>query len=183
MEDSNRIKELEEQIESLETEMNYLQEDLTAADKEVEQYENQLKEYQNRKSIFITEIDVINEMKDILSKSLHNVSICTPSIDNLEKLELYKLPPSVVVKASCNIDIIQPDHQKFMDEIKSLDSVSLRLYSGRDRWSILKDGEILFMAIVGETSNRLLSLKTSDPAQIHVFKTLVMESWLRGQKV
>lgn len=183
MVDSERIEELEKEKKSLEEEMKYLQEDLSAADEEVEMLEKQLHKCQNQKSVFITQIDVINEMKQIFQSSLHNVSICTPTIQDLDKLDLYSISSSVVIKASCNIDASKPEHQRLMDEFKSFDNISLRLYDGKDRWSILKDGEILFMAIVGEKPNELLSLKTSDRAQIQVFNPLIMESWLRGQKI
>ena len=72
---------------------------------------------------------------------------------------------------------------KLFDEFNSFDNISLRVYDGKDRWTILKDRDELFMAIVGDKPNTMLSIKTQDSEQIHVFNTLVMETWLRGQKI
>ncbi len=183
MNDSNRIAEMEEKNRSLEEEMKYLQEDLSAADEEVEQLEKKIQTLENSKSIFLDDIQVISEMKEILNAAVHTVSICTPTIEDLDKLELYSLSSSVVLKVSCEIDPLKPQHLRIKDELMSFDNITLREYSGRDRWSILKDREILFMAIIGEKPNHLLSVKTNDPAQIQVFNTLITETWLRSQKI
>ena len=174
---------VKKKLNSLEEEMKYLQEDLLAADEEVESFEGQIKKLEGRMAIFLNNIQVLEEIKHIFATSLHNVTICTPTIDDLDKLDLFSVASSVVIKASCFIDPALPQHQKLMDEMKSFDNISLRLYDGKDRWTILKDREILFMAIEGNTPNQFLSFKTEDAAHINVFNTLMMETWLRGQNI
>jgi G3E family GTPase len=182
LEPAQKIEELEAKVKSLEEEMHYLQEDLEAADDEVEDLENQIKKLETADAIFLNKLEVVEHMKSILQKGLHNINITAPKITDIEKLNLYDVSSSVNLKVSCDIDPSIPEHQKLMDEMNSFDNISLRVYPGKDRWAMLKDGEVLFMAIVGEEKNHLLSFKTDDPKHIHVFNTLVMETWLRGRK-
>lgn len=182
-EENKDYEQLKRDKEALEEEMNYLQDDLLAADEEVEKLENQIKELEKKTSIILNRIQVGEIMKEIFATSLHNVTICIPTIEDLDKLDLYSVPSSVVIKASCFIDSANPQHLKLMDEMKSFDNISLRLFDGQDRWTILKDREVLFMAIEGKSPNQLLSFKAEDSAHIDVFSNLMMETWLRGQNI
>jgi hypothetical protein len=180
--DSNNDK-LKEEFESLQEEMSYLLEDLDAADEEVEELTTKIKKLEEREAIILTKPQVIEEIKGILKDSVHNVNLCTPSIADVEHLDLISLPSSLVIKVSCNFDLTEPKHLMIYDELKSMDNISLRLYTIADRFSIMKDRDCIFFGILGLQPNHILSFKATDAAHIKLLNNLITESWLRAKRI
>lgn len=175
----------EAQIKAMTEEMDLLKSDIENADEEVEQLHKKIEEMgsSSKSAIFITRDEAIKRMKEILGEALHNVNICVPNIEDLVGLDLYDIKPSVQLKISCDIDMSKPKQSELLKEFQAIENVSLRLYDGKDRWTLLKDNEAMFFVVAGKEINKNLSFYTTDPLHIKLFNTLVMESWLRGRKV
>ena len=163
--------------------MEFLKADLEDADEEVESIEERLLEYEEKDGIFLPKEKIMKKMKKILSRCLHSINITTPTIMDLEKLDLFEISSSVSVKAACEIDISNVHHQEVLDDLESFDNISIRIYSDRDRFCAIRDGEELLLAAAGEQPDQLLVFRTTDPKQIKIFTPLIMESWVKGKKI
>jgi sugar-specific transcriptional regulator TrmB len=181
----NQLKLAKEQIKALDSEMILLKDDLDAADEECEKLNDKVtKMEQNAKNgVFLKRDQVISRMKEVLAESLHNVQLCVPNIEDLAALDIYDIKSSVSLKVACDIDISNPKHNEILQEFQALDNVSMRIYDGKDRWTILKDNEAIFYVVVGKDPNQYLAFYTADPLHIKMFNPLAMESWLRGRKI
>ena len=192
--DESVLKEKENRITELEDELNKLNEELAATDDEIEELSNELEKMQSKISSsggFFTDFTnieigrdkIFEKMKEILSKSLHSVSISSPTISDLQDLELYEVKSSVNMRISCLIDPSIEEHIDLLEEFESLDNINVRSYESKDRWLIFRDGEELFFAAVGKKPNNFLTFYTKDPAHIKLFNSLITESWLRSRKL
>jgi predicted nucleic acid-binding Zn-ribbon protein len=181
---NEKVLALQDQNQSLENEMKLLKDDIEAADKEVEELHQQMEPSQSaQKCIFLTREEVLQQFKEGLKLGLHNVSICVPSIDDLSDLDLYDVKTSVNIKIACDIDRNNTHHMELLQEYQALENVSLRVYDGKDRWTLMKDNESLFMAVIGDKPEKYLSFAINDERQIKFFSSISNESWLRGRKI
>ncbi len=130
---------------------------------------------------YLSRKEIIKEIKDILGRSVHNINITAPTIADIGELELFEVQSRINIKVSCNISIGNTGHKEIVEQLEIFDNISLREYSDMDRFSILRDGEELFFAAIGENSDKFLIIKTEDSKHISLFNTLFMESWLRGR--
>ena len=182
------IQDLEQKIEALSKELAPADEDLEVMEQENEKLRNQFAAASGAKIIDWTEIEIpksriIEKMKEILMKALHNVTIAIPNIKDLQKLLLYEVKSSVNMKISCLIDPSLEEDAELLEEFESLDNISIRMYEGEDRYIIDRDGEELLFAVIGENENNHLIIHTKDPKHLKLFRSLVMESWLRSRKL
>ena len=122
-------------------------------------------------------------MRQILETAVHKVTIAVPNIEDLQDLYLYEVRSSVNLQVSCFIDPGIELHSDLLEEFESLDNISLRTNESEDRYLILKDGEELFFAVVGNKEDNHLVFHTRDSKHIQLFNALVMESWLRSRKI
>ncbi|MFW9781433.1 MAG: hypothetical protein ACFFFB_04025 [Candidatus Heimdallarchaeota archaeon] len=182
------IQDLEEKIEALSKELATADEDLEAMEQENEKLRNQFTAASGAKIIDWTEIQIpksriLEKMKEILMKALHNVTIAVPNIKDLQKLLLYELKSSVNMKISCLIDPSLEEDAELLEEFESLDNISIRMYEGEDRYILDRDGEELLFAVIGKNENNHLVIHTKDPKHLRTFRALIMESWLRSRKI
>jgi ElaB/YqjD/DUF883 family membrane-anchored ribosome-binding protein len=181
----NQIVGINTKIKELEEEAELLKSDIDAADDEVEGLHEKLNKIESeaKDAIFLSRGQVLSKIKAVLKDALHNVTLTIPSIEDIADLDLYDVKTSVNLKVSCNIDLGNPKHSEMMEEFQVFDNITLRIYDTGDRWSIMKDGEMLFMGVVGVNKDKILSFQSGDEKIIKVFNSLVMESWLRGRKI
>jgi len=188
------LKEKDKKITELESELGKLNEELATTDDEIEQLSNELENLQSKASrtggpfIDFTEIEIdrdeiIKKMKEILLNALHSVSISSPSISDLQDLDLYEVKSTVNMRISCLIDPSVEEHIDLLEEFESLDNINIRSYESKDRWLIFRDGEELFFCAVGTKPNNYLAFYTKDPAHIKLFNSLITETWLRSRKI
>ncbi|MBY9005877.1 MAG: hypothetical protein KGD63_03880 [Candidatus Lokiarchaeota archaeon] len=187
-EKEKKIKELEKQLELLNDELSKSDDEFEKLETEIENIKNSSLESIDKKIMDFTYIDIarddiLNKMKDILGSSNHNVMIVAPSILDLQYLHLYDVRSSVSLKISTLINPGIDEHTQLLEEFESLDNISIRLYEGQDRFIILKDGEELLFAVIGEKTNNFLAFHTQDANHISLFNALVMETWLRSKKI
>ncbi|HMF30668.1 MAG TPA: hypothetical protein VKK79_04605 [Candidatus Lokiarchaeia archaeon] len=182
------LEELTKEHSDLKREAELLKQDLEASDALTEKLQKQLDEGAGAaaagpdlEKVRFTREQIIKKTLEILNRGLHNVTIIVPSLEDLENLNLYEVKSSVSVKVGCFVDPTNPKHNDLLQEIESLDNISIRLYENKDRWAISKDNEELFLAAVGEEEN--LVFYTRDPLHIKMLNPLVMESWLRARKI
>jgi len=116
-------------------------------------------------------------------KALHNVTIVVPNIRDLQELTLYEVRSSVIIKVSTSIDITLEEDAEILEELESLDNISIRMFDSEDRYVIDRDGEELLFAVIGKNENNHLVLQTRDSMHIKSFKYLIMEAWLRSRKL
>jgi chromosome segregation ATPase len=180
----SKIHTYEDQIQQMENEMKLLKDDIEAADKEVEELNQKIKpsSTEGQNAIYLSRDQVIQRFRDVLKEGLHNVNLCVPYIEDLSDLDLYEIKSTVNLKIACDIDSSNGKHVELMQEFQALDNISLRVYDGHDRWTLIKDNEALLIAAVGEEMDNYLAFYTADPKQIQLFNSLAMESWLRGRK-
>ncbi|MBN1803585.1 MAG: hypothetical protein JW891_18895 [Candidatus Lokiarchaeota archaeon] len=191
----DQINRINSEITNLNKEINILNEELGKADRELEKLElenESLKKAQLEakvpKIIDFTQVeisknDILDKMREILNNAKHNVMICVPKIDDLQVLHLYEVRNFVNLKISCFIVPSDEDQANLVEEFLSLDNISLRNYSGEDRFSINCDGEELLLAIIGNKDDNFLAFHTKDENHIRLFSSFVMDAWLRGRKV
>ncbi|MCP4761711.1 MAG: hypothetical protein GY870_08015 [archaeon] len=191
--DNSIIEEKDKENQELKEEVKLLNIDLKAVDDEVaslnaqiEEFSAKEKEKDENSSGFsgenLKKEDIMNKIIDMLNRSLHNVNITTPSILDLAELQLYDVKGTVNIKASCQIDTTEVEHQELLQEFEALDNISLRNFGENDRWVCLKDSEEMFIAAIGEKDN-FLTFFSDDHNHIKLFNSLIMESWLRARKL
>jgi len=188
LEKDKNLEDLENKIEILNNELTTSDEDLEAMEQENERLRNQLAAASGAKIIDWTEIEIpksriLEEMKEILMKALHNVTIAIPNIKDLQKLFLYEVKSSVNMKISCYIDPTLEEDAELLEEFESLDNISIRMYEGQDRYVLDRDGEELLFAVIGKNESNHLVIHTKDPKHLKLFRSLVMEGWLRSRKI
>ncbi len=188
IEKDKKIEDLQEKLKILNGELETADEDLEALEKENEKLRNNLASASGPKIVDWTDIeiskaDILNKMRDILSKALHNITIAVPDIKDLQELHLYEVRSSVNMKVSCSIDPSLEDDAELLEEFGSLDNISIRLYEQKDRFVIDRDGEELLFAIRGENEDNNLVIHTRDSKHQRLLRSLVMEGWLRSRKI
>jgi len=182
-----QIEDLKKELMNAKKEIDLLNQDLEAADKLSEDLQKQLKEHVggdgaiDLEKVRYSREQIIAKIIEILNRAIHNVTIVTPSIEDLEDLKLFEVKSSVSVKVACNIDPANSKHSDLLTEFESLDNISIRQYDAKDRWGISRDNEEVFLAAVGESSN--LVFYSRDALHLKLFNPIIMESWLRSRKV
>ena len=180
--------ELKEKLEILTGELTKADEDLEILESENEKLRNQLALSEASKIIDWTDVslpkrEILQKMHEILTKALHNVTIAVPNIKELQELYLYEVRSSVNMKVSCSIDPLVAEDSELLEELESLDNISIRMYEGEDRYVLDRDGEELLFAVIGKNEDNHLVLHTRDPKHLKLFRALVMEGWLRSRKI
>ena len=195
--DEDVLIEKEKKIEELQKEIEILNDELNKSDEVIEQLEVEKEKLEEKEknskssdsniidftNISINTSEIIEKMREILQKAMHNVSIVVPNITDLQELYLYEVRSSVNMKISCEINPGIEENADLLDEYESLDNISLRNFEGSDRYIIIRDGEELLIGVIGKKDNNHLVFHTSDPSHIKLFNSLVMEGWLRSRKI
>jgi uncharacterized protein (DUF3084 family) len=188
---SSEVKVKDDKIAKLEEELKILNMDLKVSDEEIEKLNEKIKKGNlgqgssgNSEIITktVTRDQLINFMITMLKGALHNVNLTTPTIADLADLQLYDIRGSVNVKASCDVEVNNTEHQQLLHEFEALDNISVRQFPDKDRWVCLKDGEEMLIAAVGEQGHNL-AFFSKDRLHIKLFNSLIMESWLRARKM
>jgi len=184
----NQINSLQEKLSLLTVELNKADEDLESLEQENETLRNKLasssvSQIVDWTQIIIPKTEILEKMRDILSRALHNVTIAVPNIKDLQDLYLYEVRTSVNMRISCYIDPTVAEDSELLEEFESLDNITIRLYDAVDRYVIDRDGEELMFAVIGDKDNNHLVIHTKDPKHIKFFKSQVMEVWLRSRKI
>lgn len=182
------VDDLEKKLEILNNELMTADEDLEAMEKENEKLRSQIAAASGAKIIDWTEIEIpksriLEKMREILKNALHNVTIAVPNIKDLQELYLYEVRSSVNMKISCYIDASLEEDAELLEEFESLDNISIRMYEGEDRYVIDRDGEELLFGVIGKNSTNHLIIHTRDPKHLKLYRSLVMEGWLRSRKI
>jgi chromosome segregation ATPase len=187
-EKEKKVEELKEKLEILTGELTKADDDLETLEAENETLRNQLALSEASKIIDWTDVtlpksEILEKMREILKKALHNVTIAVPNIKDLQELYLYEVRSSVSMKISCLIDPLVAEDSELLEELESLDNISIRMYEGNDRYVLDRDGEELLFAVIGKNEENHLVLHTKDPKHLKLFRALVMEGWLRSRKI
>jgi chromosome segregation ATPase len=182
------IEDLQGKLDILKGELEKADEDLEILETENEKLRNQIGSSSGSKIIDSTFLEIpkkmiLEKMKEILMKALHNVTIVVPNIRDLQELTLYEVRSSVIIKVSTSIDITLEEDAEILEELESLDNISIRLFEADDRYVIDCDSEEVLIAIVGNEENNHLTLQTRDSKHIKLLKSLIMEAWLRSRKL
>jgi len=191
----NLIEEKDEEIEDYQKKLTILTGELEKADEDLEALEEENEKLRNNlasesdvkiiDSTFreIPKADILKKIREILKSAVHNVTIAVLDINDLQDLHLYEVRSSVNVKIMCYIDPSREDDAELLEELESLDNITIRLYEDRDRFLIDRDGEELLFSIVGEGENNNFVLYTKDVKHQRLLRSLVMGGWLRARKL
>ena len=188
VEKNKYIEDLQGKLDILKGELEKADEDLEILETENETLRNQIVASTGSKIIDSTHLEIpkkmiLEKMKEILMKALHNVTIVVPNIRDLQELTLYEVRSSVIIKVSTSIDITLEEDAEILEELESLDNITIRMFESEDRYVIDRDGEELLFAVIGKNENNHLVLQTKDSMHIKSFKYLIMEAWLRSRKL
>ncbi|MFX0043306.1 MAG: hypothetical protein ACFE8L_10365 [Candidatus Hodarchaeota archaeon] len=187
--------EKDEKIKNLQKEIDILNDELSKADVDLETLElenEKLRQAQSSSTGLkiidftkteITKSEILQKMREILEKGLHNVMIVVPNIVDLQELYLYEVKSSVNMRISCLINPGIDEHSELLDEFTSLDNITLRSYEREDRYVIVRDGEEMFIAVKGNSENNHLAIHTRDSKHIRLFNSLTMEGWLQSRGI
>jgi len=187
-EKDEEIEECQKKLTILTGELEKADEDLEALEAENEKLRNNLASVPDEAIIDSTDREIpkaviLKKIRTILGNAVHNVTIAVLDINDLQDLHLYEVRSSVNVKIMCNIDPSLEDDADLLEELESLDNITIRLYEDRDRILIDRDGEELLFSIVGEGENNNLVIYTRDVKHQRLLRSLVMEGWLRARKL
>ncbi len=187
-EKDEEIEECQKKVTLLTGELEKADEDLEALEVENEKLRNNLASESEAKIIDSTfreipKAEILKKIREILGNAVHNVTIAVLDINDLQDLHLYEVRSSVNMKIMCNIDPSLEEDAELLEELESLDNITIRLYEDRDRYLIDRDGEELLFSIVGEGENNNLVLYTKDVKHQRLLRSLVMEGWLRARKL
>jgi len=189
------LKEKVEKIKEFEKEIEILNGELSKADEELESLQIEIEKIRKSESnptisnilestnIHITKSEIIEKMRDVLQNALHKVMIVAPNILDLQDLHLYEVRSSVSMNIACLVNEGIDEHTELLDELLSLDNISLRNYEREDRYVLTRDGEELIFAVIGESENNHLVIHTKDSNHIRLLNSLTMEGWLASRKV
>ncbi|MHA1452516.1 MAG: hypothetical protein ACTSRD_06620, partial [Promethearchaeota archaeon] len=102
------LEEKTKRVKQLENEIKLLNLDLKAADDEVEKLKDKINNAGTpaKGEIMMNSVSrdqIINFLTDMVSRSVHNLVLATPSIMDLAALGLYDARTSVNIKASCSV--------------------------------------------------------------------------------
>ncbi|MHA2049831.1 MAG: hypothetical protein ACW986_09475 [Promethearchaeota archaeon] len=131
----------------------------------------------------ITRSEILKEIKEVLENAQSRVLLTVPSVVDLEDLQVYSLKSSTHVDIACYVDFSLKEHREIVNELEHLGNIYIRNYVGKDRWSILRDGEELICVAEGEQKNNYLFFHTSDRAHIRIFTGFPREPWFKGRKI
>ncbi len=187
-EKDEKILEIQEKLNILNGELETADEDLEALETENEKLRNNLASASGPNIVDWTDKEIskaviLKKMRDILSKALHNITIAVLDIKDLQELHLYEVRSSVNMKISCSIDPSLEEDAELLEELGSLDNISIRLNEQKDRFVIDRDGEELLFAIIGKNEDNNLVIHTRDSNHQRLLRSLVMEGWLRSRKL
>ncbi|MFX0076723.1 MAG: hypothetical protein ACFE96_14865 [Candidatus Hermodarchaeota archaeon] len=171
---TGELEKADEDLETLEIENEKLRNNL-ASESEVKIIDSTFRE--------IPKSDILKKIREILGNAVHNVTIAVLDINDLQDLHLYEVRSSVNMKIMCNIDPSLEEDAELLEELESLDNITIRLYEDRDRFLIDRDGEELLFSIVGNGENNNLVIYTKDAKHQRLLRSLVMEGWLRARKL
>jgi len=189
------LKEKNEKMKNFEKEIEILNGELSKADEELESLQIEIEKLRESESsptisnilessiIHITKSEIIEKMRDILQGALHKVMIIMPNILDLQDLHLYEVRSSVSVNIACLVNQGIDEHTELLDELLSLDNISLRNYEREDRYLLTRDGEELLFAVIGSSDNNHLVIHTKDHKHIRLLNSLTMEGWLASRKI
>ena len=88
---------------------------------------------------------ILKKMREMLGNAVHNVTITVLDISDLQDLHLNEVRSSVNIKIRCNIDPSLEEDAELLEELESLDNITIRLNEDRDRFLIDRDGEELLV--------------------------------------
>ncbi len=189
------LKEKVEKIKDLEKELKILNGELAKSDEDLESLELELEKLTNEKAnpatsnileatnTNISKSEIIEKMKDILQNASHKVMIVTPNILDLQDVPVYDVRSSVSVNIACLVNEGIDEHTELLDELLSLDNIAIRKYEREDRYVITRDGEELFLAVIGNSENNYLVIHTQDRNHIRLLNSLTMEAWIASRKI
>lgn len=192
---SSAEKEKDEMITSLQKEIEILNGELSKADEDLETLELENTKLRGAQTsskdikiidftdIQIPQSNILEKMREILEKAIANVTIIVPSIEDLQELYLYELRSSVTMNIACSINPGNEQHSELLDEFESLDNISLRKYDRADRYVLTRDGEELFLAVIGNANDNNLVIHTKDPKHIRILNPLITEGWISSRKI
>jgi len=184
----DEIKEWQHKVDILKGELEKQEEDLDLLEAENEKLRNDLASSSDPQIIDWTYVEIpkdsiLKKIREILSKAVHNVTIAVPDIKDLQDLHLYEVRSSVNMKIMGYIDPSLEVDEQLLNEMESLDNISIRLYEDQDRYLIDRDGEELLFGIIGEGENNNLIIHTKDAKHLRLLRSLIMEGWLRARKL
>jgi len=187
-EKEDELGECQNKLVILKGELEKQEEDLDALDAENEKLRNDLASSTDPQIIDWTFVEIpkesiLKKIREIVSKALHNVTIAVPDIKDLQDLHLYEVRSSVNMKIMCYIDPSLEDDEQLLNEMESLDNITIRMYEEKDRFLIDRDGAELLFGIIGEGEHTNLVIHTKDMKHQRLLRSLVMEGWLRARKL
>ncbi|MFX1574108.1 MAG: hypothetical protein ACFFB0_15295 [Promethearchaeota archaeon] len=193
--DPNVVKVKDEKLEELEKEIDILNKELAKADEDLENLELENEKLRSAKSSStdlkiidftngqISKSEILEKMRDILQHAISNATIVVPSIEDLQDLYLYEIKASTTLKIACSINPGIEDNNELLDEFETFDNISIRNYERKDRYALIRDGEELFVAVIGNSVNNHLTFYTKDSNHIRLLSPLITESWIQSRKI
>ena len=182
---SEDLQKLKKEYKEIQEEMKLTRLDLDAADAEIEKLMKQIEESKSKAKLNIVKkfIEVEEIMKQIMQTAQHKITIITPTIKDLQNLDIYSIKPNVQISVATNYDPLKKEHNTLLEEYKSIENIQIKLYDLADRYAILKDGDRLFVAMNSKKLDECMIIDTSDEIQIKSLSPLINDVWLRARKV
>jgi hypothetical protein len=196
-----QLEELQARVKFLDEENALLKNDIDAADRRIEELTARLEQNASASNfdtapvnppnpagpsqceVILTREGVLQQIRKLMDDAMHSITLCIPSVLDIRDLDLHAVRSNIIVKIACNYEPGNAEHKEIISEFQMLENVSFRVFDSKDHWSVIKDGDALFLAVLGKNPGSIFGFLTHDPLHIKFFNSLVMESWLRGRKI
>ncbi|MFX1451525.1 MAG: hypothetical protein ACFFCM_11820 [Promethearchaeota archaeon] len=177
--------QLKEKVETISDKQNKIEElKKNIADLESD-FEKLNVEYQNIKEQKMGLIQGKENIISIMNNMLDNVKIrlliCTPTIEDLEEIELQNLDKKINIRIATFIDLKIEKHKDILDTFSGFPNITFRNFDKNDRWGLEHDREEIILAAHSDKTPGPMGMMSNNPKHIEFFSTLLSEAWISGK--
>ncbi|MHA1368412.1 MAG: hypothetical protein ACTSWN_11950 [Promethearchaeota archaeon] len=174
-----KLSDSEKLIKALEQETAQLRYTILLKEKE-EKEKKKIKVHGTQ--LFFGKDRIIELFNKLLDDALHNVMIVVPTMDDLMRLDLLKLKPSVKVSAMAKIDMANQKHLDYYESLSDLANIEIRSFDWEDRFGINVDRGKAFIGV--NSKGEIFGVLTDDEDAIDFFvKRIIVECWTLARRL
>ncbi|NVM04419.1 MAG: hypothetical protein HWN67_19000 [Candidatus Helarchaeota archaeon] len=178
---NKEVKEKTEAISEKQDKIEELKKTISDLDNDFEKLNVEYQNIKEQKTGLIQgKENIISIMNNMLDNVKIRVLICTPTIHDIEQIELQNLNKKVNVRIATFIDLKLEKHKDILDTFSGFPNITFRNFDKQDRWGLEHDREEIILA---SHSKKVLpmGMMSNDPNHIEFFSPLLSEAWVSGK--
>ncbi len=185
----SKIEDLKNDTKEKTKEITGKQEKINELKKTISDLENDFEklnvEYQNIKEqktgLIQGKENIISIMNNMLDNVKIRLLICTPTIEDIEQIELQNLNKKINIRIATFIDLNIENHKEIMDTFSGFPNITFRNFDKQDRWGLEHDREEIILAAHSDKTPGPMGMMSNNPKHIEFFSTLLSEAWISGK--